>query len=616
MSTPNPPTVTSVSPAKGSLYGNTKITVTGTGFSNVSAVNFGVKGGGNIEVLSDTTLTVTNPDTGTPGIVNVTVIANGLTSPTSDKDQFDYCIPEITGLNPSSSSLAGGESVTISGHYFTGCKAVNFGSAGGTSVVVLSDNKLTVTNPPRPKNETLDVTAIVQGKASAICDADKFTYSSALAPGVPLVFSGARPDATFIQFIGDESLDGYYCDPTGEKMPLAPNTAYSLASITSTKSVVDHVPSGVPAVLVKAFSGRVYINFGLNGLQGMSKSYTPSAGESGDVNFYTRYQYFEPTIKNSQINVDLSYIDFSAISLSLKAQNAANAANPVQISQSSLKLATAAGAAASQSDGSVLPEAADQLPSDSFARVISPQLAASELYHDFTHYLTETLKGVSVIISGTYVGTGKQPSGSSLTQAQSYEYKAVFDGSGNVTLTPVTGSGNGQAAGVPAVQRGTGVGDNTGDITITFDDLNAQTGIYGCNTPYTRHGVTTKGVTNDIYGQVVGDLLAGLNFGYVGSPIPFKHRAIGSLTSTEWWGGVTPDGVAVPSDATPGGNGIYFSAVQSDAQNYNSYAASISQLTTGYGFPLQDRLGRNLMSMNTATDPKAYLEVWIDSTPS
>ena len=76
-----------------------------------------------------------------------------------------------------------------------------------------------------------------------------------------------------------------------------------------------------------------------------------------------------------------------------------------------------------------------------------------------------------------------------------------------------------------------------------------------------------------------------------------------------------PDGAVVASASTPGGQGIYFSGVQDNPLDYNSYAGSIAGLTTGYGYPLQDRLGRNLLSMNTATDPEGYLKVWIDTSP-
>jgi len=608
------PTVTGMSPKAGSLMGNNLITITGTGFLNTSpSVNFDLAGGTNVTVVSDTVITVTNPNTGSSGSVPVTVNFGTLSLSAGN---FDYKLPVVTGLNPSSGSLAGGEKITITGSYFTGAGAVNFGLAGASSFIVVSDTEIIATNPNAPSASVADVYVLVQGNSSLKCTKDEFTYTNTLASPVPMVFNGSSPDTTFIQFIGG-TVVGSYFDSTGAKQALASNTAYSLSAITSPVALTAALSANVPAILVDSFSGRLYINFGTEGLQGMSSAYTPNAAYSKDGNYYTRYQYFEPTIVNSQLNVDLSYIDFTSISLSLIATNAPHSTNSNQTSQSSLKLATATGDAALTVNGSVLPATTDQLPNSAFARVISPQLATTALYHDFTSYLQTTLANTSVRLKGIYVGTGAQPSGNPLTQAQSYDYTGTFDAKGNITLTPNSDSGDGTTAGVPAVQRGPGVGNQTGNIVITFDDLNAQTGVYGCNAPYSLNGAAkTAGITNDIYGQVVGDLLAGLNFGYVGSIVKFGNSTIGSLCSTEWWGGTLPDGTVVTSGSTPGGQAIYFSGAQSDVVNYNSYAGSISSLTTGYGYPLQDRLGNNLLTMNTAADPSSYLNVWIDLLPS
>lgn len=612
MSTTTTPTVTGMSPSKGSLMGNNMITITGSGFLNtLPLVNFGLAGGTNVKVVSDTVITVTNPNTSTAGPVAVTVLFNAVSFPVGN---FTYMLPEVTGLNPSASSLAGGETITISGNYFTGAAAVNFGLAGASSIVVVSDTEITVTNPNAPKPGVTDVFVIVQGQSSEQCTADQFTYTNALAPGVPFLFASESLQDTYIQFLGGD-VDGSYYDTNGTLQTLASNTAYSLMSIASNTTLVPNLPVDVPAVLINSFSGRLYVSLGA-GLSGMNDAYVPAAQDSNDANYSLRYQYFEPTIKNSQLNVDLSYIDFTAISLSLTASNAPHSTNGNQLSQSSLSLATATGNAALIANGSVLPSPTDQLPSASFARVISPQLGASSMYHDFTSYLQTTLANTKVYLKGTYVGTGTQPTGNPLTQAQSYDYTGTFDAKGNVTLSPNSDSGNGFSIGVPTIQQGSGVGNQTGNIVITFEDLNAQTGIYGCNAPYSLNGgKKTAGITNDIYGQVVGDLLAGLNFGYVGSTIQFGNASIGSLCSTQWWGGTMPDGTVVTSNSTPGGQGIYFSRVQTNPLNYNSYAGSISSLTSGYGYPLQDRLGTNLLTMNTAADSGSYLMVWIDTTP-
>jgi hypothetical protein len=81
------PTVTSLSPATGPAAGGTVVTVTGTGFTGATSVQFGSNPGTALTVVSDTEITVTSP-VGAVGAVPVTVTtpagtsAAGPTAPT------------------------------------------------------------------------------------------------------------------------------------------------------------------------------------------------------------------------------------------------------------------------------------------------------------------------------------------------------------------------------------------------------------------------------------------------------------------------------------------------------------------------------------------------------
>ncbi len=75
------PTVTGVSPTNGPAGGGTSVTVSGTGFTGATAVDFGATAGTSVNVISDTSLTVTAP-AGT-GTVHVTVTTPNGTSATS-----------------------------------------------------------------------------------------------------------------------------------------------------------------------------------------------------------------------------------------------------------------------------------------------------------------------------------------------------------------------------------------------------------------------------------------------------------------------------------------------------------------------------------------------------
>ena len=93
-----PPAVTGVSvggasPASGSVLGKTLVTVTGSGFTGVTQVNFGSTPGTGVTPTSgetDTSLTVTSPAASSAGTVDVTVINPAGTSPIVAADRFTY----------------------------------------------------------------------------------------------------------------------------------------------------------------------------------------------------------------------------------------------------------------------------------------------------------------------------------------------------------------------------------------------------------------------------------------------------------------------------------------------------------------------------------------------
>jgi len=82
------PVVTAVSPAAGPVAGGTTVTVTGSGFTDATAVDFGATAATGFTVDSDTQITATSP----PGIctVDVTVTTAAGTSPATAADQFEY----------------------------------------------------------------------------------------------------------------------------------------------------------------------------------------------------------------------------------------------------------------------------------------------------------------------------------------------------------------------------------------------------------------------------------------------------------------------------------------------------------------------------------------------
>jgi hypothetical protein len=180
---PPAPTVTGLSPSSGSTAGGTSVTITGTNFTNASAVTFGTTSA-SFTVVSSTTIQATTP-AHTAGTVDVTIATPGGTAAT----QFTYVAPAVTGLSPNSGSIAGGYTVTITGTGFTNASAVNF-DGNTASFFVTSDTTIQATAPAHAAG-VVDVTVSNAGDTSATNPADQFTY---VVPPPPRV-TGLSPNS-------------------------------------------------------------------------------------------------------------------------------------------------------------------------------------------------------------------------------------------------------------------------------------------------------------------------------------------------------------------------------------------------------------------------------------
>ena len=169
------PTVTGISTTAGPLAGGTAVTITGTGFSDATAVDFGSgHPATNLDVVSATEITVKSPAESTAGTVDVTVTGPGGTSVTSSADQFSYvAAPTVSDVSPA--AAPGGTTVTITGTGFSGATAVDFGSGHpATNLDVVSATEITAASPAG--TGTVDVTVTTVGGTSATSSADQFTY--------------------------------------------------------------------------------------------------------------------------------------------------------------------------------------------------------------------------------------------------------------------------------------------------------------------------------------------------------------------------------------------------------------------------------------------------------
>jgi hypothetical protein len=195
------PAVTGISPTNGPTAGGTTVTITGSGFTGVTAVMFGTTAA-TFTFVSDTSITATAP-AHAAGAVDVTVTTPIATSPANPADRYTFVAPgtpAVTAVSPSSGPTAGGNTVTISGSSFTGATAVLFGGVSA-SFTFVSDTTITATAPAEPAG-TVDVTVTNAIGTSPAVAPDRYTYLAAPTVTAVSPTSGSVTGGTLVTITG------------------------------------------------------------------------------------------------------------------------------------------------------------------------------------------------------------------------------------------------------------------------------------------------------------------------------------------------------------------------------------------------------------------------------
>jgi hypothetical protein len=209
------PTVTSVSPNVGTDSGGRLVTISGSGFTNATDVEFG-SDPVDFTVNSDTQITTVSPPADADGTVDVTVTTPDGTSPVAPADQFTYVpTPTVTGISPNLGPVAGGTTITITGTGFTGATAVNFvqdtvagtSQTPATSFTVDSDTQITAVAPAAPGGTAGFADILVIIPAGSIVSTAEYTWEGlpvvrALQPFTGSTVGGNRVTITGTGFVG------------------------------------------------------------------------------------------------------------------------------------------------------------------------------------------------------------------------------------------------------------------------------------------------------------------------------------------------------------------------------------------------------------------------------
>jgi hypothetical protein len=155
----NGATVSSLSTTQGPVVGGESVTISGSGFTGATAVNFVGAGGTTTVTLptpstSESSITVDAPDLSgqmnTAGVntnytVDVEVVTPGGTSPANPpNDSYTAMVPLVTAVNttvngntsgPAAGPVVGGETITLAGQWLKGADSVSFQPTGNTSFV-------------------------------------------------------------------------------------------------------------------------------------------------------------------------------------------------------------------------------------------------------------------------------------------------------------------------------------------------------------------------------------------------------------------------------------------------------------------------------------------------
>ena len=158
------------------------MTITGTGLTGVTGVNFGNTPGTNLVVNPDgTSLTVVTPP-GLPGPVDVTVQLPG--DDVTEPDGFSYepAPPRIDTVTPGQGPTDGGTTVTVGGSGFVpGSTTVTVcgRTIPASQVTVATDGRsLTFRTPPCPAGNTTVVVSTDGGTSNGLT----FRYVSRILP--------------------------------------------------------------------------------------------------------------------------------------------------------------------------------------------------------------------------------------------------------------------------------------------------------------------------------------------------------------------------------------------------------------------------------------------------
>ena len=153
------------------------MTITGTGFGGATHVSFGGVSAKTFTLVSTTEITAVSPPQ-TAGLRDIRVTtADGGISRAVSGDRFSVVKPPaVTRISPTSGSVRGGTTVTITGTGFSAGTAVSFGGNAARRFRLVSATKITAVSPSEKAGVRNICVTTTYGGTSRTVTADRFTY--------------------------------------------------------------------------------------------------------------------------------------------------------------------------------------------------------------------------------------------------------------------------------------------------------------------------------------------------------------------------------------------------------------------------------------------------------
>ena len=180
------PTLTSISPASGSISGGTLVTLKGANLANATSVTFGGIPATNFTRFdTGTQITANTPATTTPGVVYPLILTPSGSVTNASVGYTYYGSPVITSITPPSGPTAGGNFVTITGTSFVGASQVTFDGIQATNFTYVDSTKITANAPAHAAGAVTVLVAATGGTGTGT-----YTYSTTTATAVGVFRSG------------------------------------------------------------------------------------------------------------------------------------------------------------------------------------------------------------------------------------------------------------------------------------------------------------------------------------------------------------------------------------------------------------------------------------------